>query len=280
MSREITSPSPKVILSTSFDGKHKLAFNEATHRYRLNGKSCSGWTTIIKASYPTSLGLISWMQGQAATYAFEEGYTLGKSEQAVTQETKKEVIALSKKVHEKTAQEAADIGTITHSFAELHSLGKIEEANNLLEKVKSVDKWPIIESCIKKYLEWAKVNKGEFVSAEVLTASPTLHVSGKFDRLDRVNGKLRLRDYKTSKAIYPEQFVQLGGYIINIKEWLNLIVEEIEILRFGKEDGEFETLLINDPNEVQMFVAQAIRCKQTYDFKKLENDERFDWKKK
>jgi len=98
--------------------------------------------------------------------------------------------------------------------------------------------------------------------------------------LDRVNGKLILRDYKTSKDIFLEQFIQLAGYAIAIKEWLNLDVEGIEVLRFGKEDGAFENLLISDPAELQMFKDQAIRCRGTFEFSKFGNDARFDWKKK
>lgn len=287
MPREIQAPKPAILTSKSFDGKHELAFNEGSHRYKLDGKACSGWTTIIKGSYPTSVGLTNWMKTEAMKSLFgaltvpgEEGYYPRQGFWPIYHETYEELLEIHRDTHENVAREAADIGTICHSYAELHSLGKIDEAEVLLQKVRNVEKWPIIENCVKQYLEWDKQNKGELVMAEEITASPSLLACGKFDRLDRVNGKLRLRDYKTSKDIYLDQFIQMGGYKINIKEWFNLDVEEIEVLRFGKDDGAFQALLIDDPKEVEIFTEQAKVCRRTFEFKKMENDPRFDWRKK
>lgn len=287
MTREIVAPKPVVITAKSFDGNHELTFNEGSHRYKLDGKGCSGWTTIIKGSYPTSVGLTNWMKTEAMKSLFgaltvkgETGYIPVPKLWPISDESLTDLLKFHRDTHEDVAREAADIGTICHAFAELHSLGKKDEAEALLNKVRGVPKWPIIENCVKQYLEWDKQNKGELIMAEEITASPSQLACGKFDRLDRVNGKLRLRDYKTSKSIYPDQFIQMGGYKINIKEWFNLDVEEYEVLRFGKDDGAFETLLITDPVEVQLFVKQAILCRQTFEFKKIENDPRFDWRKK
>jgi hypothetical protein len=72
-------------------------------------------------------------------------------------------------------------------------------------------------------------------------------------------------------------YVQLAAYATAIKEWMGLDVGGLEILRFGKEDGEFETLLIDDPIEIQRFKDQAIRCRETFEFTKWEKDERWSY---
>ena len=279
MSREIKAPEVTYESAKSFDGKHELQFNEKSHRYKWMcechlKKSATGVTTFLKSSMPTSIGLIRWMQGQALEYFYKNlSYPIDLDQ-------KDRLMKEAKTAHESVAQEAADIGTICHSYAELHSLGKLDEARILEEKVTNVEKWPIISSCINKYLDWANQNQGELLKAEGLTASPTYLYCGKFDRLDKVNGKVRLRDYKTSKSIYVDQFIQLAAYAMALKEWNNIDVEELEVLRFGKDDGAFETLVISDKDEIQVFKDQAIRCRQTFDFLKLNNDPRFDWKKK
>jgi len=287
MSREIKSLEPIIMTSKSFDGKHELTFNEGSHRYKLNNKPCPGWTTVIKSSYPTNVGLMNWMKTEAMKSLFsaitvpdEEGYYPREAFWPISEENFLELLKTHRDTHEDKAQEAADVCTLCHSYAELHSLGKKDEAEALLDKVRNVEKWPLIEKCINKYLAWEKTNKGELVLAEGLVASPEFGVCGKFDRLDSVNGKLRLRDYKTSKGIYLDHFIQEGGYDISIKEWFGLEVTEYEVLRFGKEDGEFESLLITDPEKLFKFRSQAIRCKATFDFKKMENDDEFNWKKK
>jgi hypothetical protein len=209
----------------------------------------------------------------------------------------KDLLKLNRDTHEEVAQEAADVGTITHTFAELHSLGKITEANALLDRVKAVDKWPLIKACTDKYLEWAPENMGELVQAEGLCGyickvheeNPEKETEayececfvGKFDRLDRVKGRLILRDYKTSKDIYISQFNQLSGYAMAIKRWYNLDVKGLEVIRFGKEDDTFDTLLIDDPVELKVLEAQALRCRGTFGFDNyFGNDARFNWAKK
>lgn len=286
MSREIKEAPPVVLTSKSFDGKHELVFNEASHRYKLDGKAVTGVTTFQKNGYPTSMGLISWYKAQtglavlnALTVPGKDGLVPREGFFPLSKERCEEIIKEAKNADRAVSQEAADIGTICHAYAELYSVGKINEANAILQEVKDVPTFHLIKSCVDKYIEWEKTNKGILVHAEAIVASPKYLFSGKFDRLDRVGKKLILRDYKTSKDIFLDQYIQLAAYAIAIKEWLGLNVEGLEVLRFGKDDGAFETLLIDDPKEILMFKAQAIRCYDTHMFRKLENDPRWKWEK-
>lgn len=276
MSREITA-SP-ALTSRSFDGAHEIQFSESSHRYKwtcvCHAKSSAvSVTTFLKAGFPTNMALVSWMKGQTAEALFrsltvpgEDGFYPRQAFWPISEDTKKDLIKQAKLADRETAQEAADIGTVLHSFAELHSLGQTTEANELLNQVRGVTQWPLIEKCIGKYLEWNSAKKGKLIAAESLVASPTHLFCGKIDRLDKVDGKLILRDYKTSKAVFTEQKIQLATYAIAIKEWLGLTVDGIEIVRFGKLDGEFETELVDDPKVLAELAQQAIRCRQTYGF--------------
>lgn len=273
MPREIKAPPAKVESSTSFDGKHTIEFNEGSHRYKLDGKPCAGVTTFLKGSLPTGQGLISWQKGQALEYLWAEltelnhdavGYDVPA--RFLDADDKTRLFKEAKAADRTRMQEAADVGTILHSLAEMRSRGQIEQADKLLARAQTVDKWPLIESCYSKYLDWEKQNLGEFVESEALVASPAYAYCGKFDLLSRRDGKLVLSDYKTSSAIYTEQKIQLAAYKLAIKAWLGLDVAAIEILRFGKKGGEFETCLIDDPVELQLLDEQAIRCRQTFSF--------------
>ena len=266
MSREITSPEKAIATAKSFDGKHEIAFNESSHRYKWlctchKGESATGVTTFLKAGYPTAPGLISWMKGQALEHLWNAIVN-----QQVELETKTELFKAAKMADRAVSQEAADIGTILHSYAELHSLGKIDEAKALLQQVSEVEQFPAILKCVGKYEEWDAQRKGTLLEAETLVASPTFHFCGKIDRLDQVGKKLILRDYKTSKAIFLEQKIQLALYRLAIREWLGKNVDAIEIVRFGKLDGEFETELIDDVKTLSALEMQGIRCRQTAQF--------------
>lgn len=287
MTREIKAPEAKMLISESFDKQHLIEFNEETHRYKLDGKQAVSVTTMEKAGYPTSQGLISWYQTTSLESLFtsmtkldEQGWNPRDAFWPIHPDTKAELFKVAKNANKGIAQEAADIGTICHGYAELHSVGKTEEAEALLNKVRRASTWSLIESCVNKYKDWASKDQGKLVCAEALVASLRYKYCGKFDRLDNVNGKMILRDYKTSKAIFLDQFIQLGAYAVAIKEWMNLDVGGMEVLRFGKDDGEFQNLLIDDPREIKLFMDQAIRCRQTHEFRKLENDPRWAWKGK
>ncbi len=271
MPREIKALPPKIETSTSFDGKHVLEFSEGTHRYKLNGKPCVGTTTFIKGGYPTSQGLISWQKGQALEYLWNNVLN-----RIVDPAEKAELFKAAKAADRAVSQEAADIGTLIHEYAFLFETRG--DKDGLSEKVK---KLPLgimhkVHNGIEKFRSWRATVGDHLEAVEQIVASPTHYFCGKFDKLAMRDGRLILSDYKSSKAIYLDMFIQLGAYAIAIKEWLGLDVGGLEILRFGKEDGEFETMLVDDPIEIQRFKEQAIRCRQTYEFKKWESDER--WK--
>lgn len=279
MAREITAPTPSVLMAKSHDGKHSIQFSESSHRYKLNGKPCVGVTTFVKSGLPTSMGLIQWFKGQSIEHTFNWFLQRGNV-QNITEEEKKELFKAAKAADQKTSQEAADCGTLIHDYCYLTELGKTHEAQSLYDQFLSLPVKDKLINGIEKFKAWKEENKDELVASETLVASPVHMFCGKFDRLARRNGKLILSDFKTSGSIYLDQYVQLGAYSLAISEWLNMRVDGLEVLRFGKEDGEFETLLIDDPAEMRMFEEQAIRCRQTHEFLKMNTDPRFDWKKK
>lgn len=279
MTKEIKGNEDEV--STSFDGAHTLVYRDSSHRYKLDGKPCTSVTTFNKAAYPTSIGLINWQKRQTSIALFNTLSTMRFGEAwPTTEEEKINLFKVAEIAHQDTAQEAADIGTLTHKFVELYSTGMTGAAESLLMAVKDVEKWSLIKNCTDKARSWCASIKREPFMTEVLCASVKHLFCGRLDRLDKINGKIRIQDYKTSKSIYLDQFIQMATYIIALKEWHNIDVEEMEVVRFGKEDGDFETLLISNPNEIEIFKQQALRNRETFNFMKLNDDERFDWRKR
>jgi hypothetical protein len=271
VAREIKAPPAKVQVARSFDNKHVIEFSEGTHRYKLDGKQCCGVTTFCKGGYPTSAGLISWQKGQALEHLWNAVVN-----QHTDLETKPELFKAAKAADRAVSQEAADIGTLIHEWAFLYEtkgdIPALDAAINGLDAEPKIKVWRGIE----KFKAWRSTVDDRLQSVEQLVASPTHLYCGKFDKLAYRRGKLILGDYKSSKSIYLEMFVQLGAYAIAIEEWLGLRVEGLEILRFGKEDGEFETMLVDKSEEIAEFKRQAIRSRETYEFTKLNSDPR--WK--
>lgn len=280
MVREIKSIEDEV--STSVDGAHTLVFRDSSHRYKLDGKPCTSVTTFNKSAYPTSIGLINWLKRQTAIALFNivEPIRYDNNAWPHSEEAKVILFKEAEAANEDVSQEAKDIGTITHKFIELYSLGHREEAESLIAALSGVPTWDLIKNCTDKARLWSQSVKREPYLTEVLCASVKHLFCGRLDRLDKINGKIRIQDYKTSKSIYLDQFIQMAAYIIALKEWHNIEVEEMEVVRFGKEDGAFETLLISDPKEIEIFKQQALRNRETFNFMKMNDDPRFDWRKR
>lgn len=283
MSREIKSPPAKVDVSRSFDGKHVIEFSETSHRYKLDGKAAVGVTTFLKAGYPTSQGLIYWQKEQTFNSLFgnltvpgDDGFYPREGFWPVNDEGRLELFKTALAADRAVSQEAADVGTVIHEYAFLYETGgdiaKLDaQINGFSEDIRTM-----VVNGINKFKSWRLLNPDKLTAVETLVGSPTHLFCGKFDKLAIRDGVLVLSDYKSSKSIYLDMFIQLAAYRLAIKEWMGLDVGALEILRFGKEDGEFETMLVNDPAEIQTFTEQAIRCRQTHEFRKLENDVR--WK--
>lgn len=266
-------------------GEHLLEFDEVKHRYKLDGIAVPGTTTFAKGGYPTSEQLTSWMISQGSAYAINEIRRLQSEGGEVPNEKIKEIVKASKTAYRAEAEKAAGIGTVVHDYAYLTESGRAREAVYMLSEYEDKPTWEQINNGVKKYEDWRAQNKGETVLLEAIVASVVHQFGGKFDHLSLRDGRLILSDYKTSNGIYVDQFIQLAAYSVAIEEWLDewlkqyglpLEVGGLEILRFGKESGDYQHLLIDNKIEIRVLKEQAIRCRQTYKFRLAwESDKRF-----
>lgn len=245
---------------------HVLEFNEENHVYELDGDVVPGVTTLLKASLPTSFFLTSWMIGKGAEHVASYFKDWRTSEDDFPNEAKlKEVVKSAKTAYKKDANKAAGIGTIIHDFAYYTELGDHEKALAVLASTKADDIGKVTNG-VTKFKEWKAQNNDEIIATEAIVASPKYKFAGKFDRLARRNGRVVLSDFKSSSGIFVDMFAQLGAYALAIKEWMDITVDEVEILRFGKEKGEFEVRGFNKKADVKSFMDQAVRCIGTYNF--------------
>lgn len=275
-----------VTQSTDIHNLHYLSYHEDkeknVHRYILDGDRVPGGSTFTKGGYPTSEGLISWQKGQTAESMFQlitekgaDGFYPRRDIWPVKATRVRELIKESKAKDKETAEKAADIGTIVHDYSYHSELNHIAETEAIIKSANAHPDWEKIERGISKFLDWKRENPEQPRLSETIVASVLHQFGGKFDRLSQ---DLILDDFKTSNAIYIDHFNQLGAYAIALEEWLGITVRGLRVLRFGKETGEFQPLLIDKPEEIQAFKMQAILCRQTYKFKlKWEADKRFKW---
>jgi len=246
----------------SKSGAHILTFDDIKHFYSLDGSPVESVTTVIKGGSPESPQLSSWKVKEGSKYTIEQLKLCPEPAIKLPQYLLDEVISKSTQASRRTAQKAANIGSLVHEYAETIESKRSFDLS-IVEQHPDRDK---IESCISKFKEWKVQNEDTIINHEDIIASIANRYAGRFDRLAKRRSSIVLSDFKTSSGIYVDQFVQLAAYVIAIKEWLNIDVNAIEIVRFGKENGDFETKLVSNPGEIQEYKEQFLRNLATYKF--------------
>jgi hypothetical protein len=86
--------------------------------------------------------------------------------------------------------------------------------------------------------------------------SQTYNFAGILDAVAEIDSKLVLTDSKSSNGFYSEYSFQASGYLLAYEEMTGKTIENRLIIRFGKDDGEFE-IRRDDDNEAhkQAFLA-------------------------
>jgi len=141
----------------------------------------------------------------------------------------------------KYRDEAAEVGTLAHKMIECYLSGEA-----LDEKEYSATDWDLAINAVLKFYEWEKQNDIRVVESELPLVSEINLYGGTIDCICELDGKLVMLDFKTSKAIYDENFVQLAAYRELAKEH-GYDIEECRVLRIGRDETEgFEERVIKD----------------------------------
>jgi hypothetical protein len=255
------------VLIQSESNGHYLTFNDEEHSYQLDGKIVPGVTSILHKGLPQSPTLVTWMIKTGGLYVIDQLKQFPEQVNKLPDYLLTEIVSKSITASNREARKAANIGSLVHNVAEKIESGVLYDTTPLLQHPEKEK----IFNCLRRFEEWRIDNKDEIIGHEEIIASSTNLFGGKFDRLARRGKSVILSDYKTSGAIYANQFIQLAAYAIALEEWKGIEIDGLEILRFGKADAAFETQLIKGKKKIQELKEQFVRCRQTYDFME-------DWK--
>jgi hypothetical protein len=220
-----------MLIKTERNG-HLLEHDEESHIYLLDGKILTGVTSIISGGYPKSQRIVDWQIKEGVKWFWKE---VAGADPTLVDKRLPDLLKQAPTAFKTGLDEAGDIGTEVHDYCYCTEKGL---------PVKDVSQHPqvdIIKKCCQQFDEWRAANKDTVIALEELICSPTYMYAGRFDRLANRNGVITLSDYKTSSSFYITQFVQMAAYAIAIEEWMNVVVEDIEIVRFDKKAGTLTT---------------------------------------
>ncbi len=215
-----------------YDGAERLTFNPKTHRYTRKGKVVPSVTTILGViSKPF---LIPWAVNETARFVLEKWlpYTSYSPDEIFA------VVDGAKKSRTAQSGVATEIGRKAHEWIEDH-IGRMMGG---FAQASMPDDWRVKLS-IEAFLQWERSHEIEYLYSERRCYSREMNYSGTVDLIARVDGVLSVIDFKTSKAIYPDYFLQGAAYAQAL--WEEGIIPDLEntqiiIVRIPKDGGELE----------------------------------------
>ena len=150
------------------------------------------------------------------------------------------------KQHRIFKKKAANIGTQIHEWCSDWILGKKPEMPAKEEVVNG----------ITAFLKFQKEHKIKWLESERVVYSKKHNYAGFLDAVGKIGKDLTLIDFKSSNGIYDEMRFQVAGYQIAYEEETEKKFDKRIIIRFGKEDGNFEIKeLDNDEADKKAFLA-------------------------
>lgn len=201
-----------------------VTFDESKHQFLIGDHKIDSVTSITKV-IDKSAKLMGWQERITKDYLLERlGYG---------QITREEIITATA-LHRTKKKEAGSVGDAIHEFAQLWSMGlkppfpeEQKAANGALA-----------------FLKWIDQEKFKISNPEELLYSRKYNFAGIKDSDIKRNKELFVCDYKTGKEIYPEYRIQTSAYLFAAKEMCKRNYKGYWILKFGKEDGNFEPLYV------------------------------------
>lgn len=155
-----------------YGGKYTMEFNEANHRYKVNGVFKQGVTTMLKL-LDKGDGLIQWAANMAV-----EAMQAGDPPE------------IAKKAYLRKRDNAGDLGKRVHAW--------IENYNQGIDTKVDAEMQPSVDA----YLRWEKEYKVEHLTPERVLYSVEHDYCGTVDD-PHMQGKVRvINDYKTGKPDY------------------------------------------------------------------------------
>ena len=236
-----------------YKGKILIDYHEGDkfHWFTKHGeKERIDGVTSITGLLDKSTPLVIWATRLAKEHMLQ--YLENSAGKTFTLEELSPVIEEAVNKHRAAKEEAADIGTMVHDYAE--AFGKAKLFGQELPPIK--EDWDErVLNGVMAFLDWHNSENVKFVAAERIVYSKKHNYAGKMDALLEIDGRPVIGDYKTGKGLYNDHYYQLAGY------W-NAIEEEDEkkypkgvILHFDKLTGAFKPYFIDRPDHEKNLAA-------------------------
>ena len=161
-------------------------------------------------------------------------------------------LSIGQEEYDKVISEALEIGNDTHQWIEDY----INYGHACTEQEDYISK------SVNAFLDWTTEYNPEWVDAERKVYCDKYKYAGTVDAVAKINGRIVVIDFKTSKKIYKPYHLQVTAYAQAIKRMDGLRRWPLGmILRLDKETGKFEQKVFEPKNNFNTF-KKCLELKQ------------------
>jgi len=224
-----------------YKGQIKVVFYPNSHRYKILGErkyliSVTGCTGIIDKSRP----LMIWATRLAGDHM--KNFVRLSPKKDIPRELVESEIDIAVNAYKAKQEEALSIGTEVHEWVSKYILFRLMKG-----KTPSIPKKKAVQAGITAFLKWFNGSEVIFYESERLVYSRRHGFVGMADAVAMVNGDLTVLEFKTSKDIYTEHFLQAEAYRMAYEEEMGTKIPiKSMILHFNKESGGFAAVHCRD----------------------------------
>lgn len=194
------------------------------HLHTLNGKPLLGTSSVVGV---INKPLAFWASGMACGVfgrldpkkntpedCFNRAGEVLEQIKGLDTESYQSLLEKAYKAHNEKKEISAEEGTDMHAELEKYVKDCIQTNNGV----------PIVlngeePEKVSLFANWSIENVDEFIESEYHLYSETMWVGGISDCLAKMkDGNLAIIDFKSSKEAYESQFIQIGGYALQLEE--------------------------------------------------------------
>jgi hypothetical protein len=193
---------------TLYGGDVELVYDRRAHAYKRNGIKVPSVTTILGVIGKPYL--LPWAVNETLDYISRNWragrvYSVGEIQ---------DTLEAAKTSRHAVSKGAMDVGRAVHEWIERY----IEARTNGHQGEATHPDHPLVRSAVQAFLAWEAGHEVEYLMSERRLYSKSMNYSGTVDLVAKVNGRITVIDFKTSKAIYDDYYLQAAAYAYALHE--------------------------------------------------------------
>ena len=188
------------------------------------------------------------------------------------------LVLSSKRAHKEHLSNAADIGGAAHAWIDETIQWAIDNNGGIVDSMgERIPDDPRSVKCGEAAFDWMKRHKAKWLKTEHKIYSRQYKYAGTMDGLaitsscsdacclgQKFSSQLSVVDWKSSNALRTEYWMQTAAYQQAEQEEFEIPVFARWIIRLGKEDGKFESLLACNFDEDFAAFKLCLELKRIY----------------